>query len=35
MGSDDVISAMQAATQRLNADTISHPYTIATGPPLL
>ena len=35
MGSEEVISAMHAATQRLNTETMSHPYTIATGPPLV
>ena len=34
MGSEEVISAMQAATQRLMAEQITQPHRIDTGPPL-
>lgn len=35
MGSEEVISAMQAATARLMIDTSTQPHTMDTGPPLL
>jgi hypothetical protein len=34
MGSEEVISAMQAATARLMIETRIQPHTMLTGPPL-
>lgn len=35
MGSDELISAMDAATHRLNMEQMTQPHTTAMGPPLL